>query len=294
MADSNTPTSPTEQQAKQRIRRSQNDYRALIEGELTEKTALVEYLQRMADDRLILGHRLSEWTGHAPILEEDIALANIALDLIGHASSLLEYAGQVEGEGRDEDDFAYFRDAVDYRNIKMVELPRGDFAFTIMRQFLFSVFSYYFYQKLQETKDEQLRGLAQKALKEATYHVRHSAEWVKRLGDGTEESHHRAQQALDELWAYSGEMFYMDQIDEVLIEADLAPDLHALYESWLSHVTKVIEEATLDLPEQERPEDDPLASNLSDGGRRGFHSEHLGHLLAQMQTVRREFPDAPW
>jgi ring-1,2-phenylacetyl-CoA epoxidase subunit PaaC len=294
MADSTTPTSPTEQEKQLRIRRSETTYRATQEGELTEQQALVEYLQRMADDRLILGHRISEWTGHAPILEEDIALANIALDLIGHAASLLEYTGKVEGKGRDEDDFAYFRDAVDYRNIKMVELPRGDFAFTIARQFFFSTFSYYFYQKLQETKDEQFSGLAQKALKEATYHVRHSSEWVKKLGDGTDESHQRMQDAIDELWAYTGELFYMDKVDNVLIEADLAPDLHALYEPWLKHVTEVINEATLELPESERKDDNPLTSNLSDGGRRGFHSEHLGHLLAEMQTVRRQYPDAPW
>ncbi|MGM0589660.1 MAG: 1,2-phenylacetyl-CoA epoxidase subunit PaaC [Bacteroidota bacterium] len=294
MSDIQTPQPPSEQADKQRKRRSAISYPARETSDISAKQALVEYLQRIADDRLILGHRLSEWTGHAPILEEDIALANIALDLIGHASSLLEYAGQVEGEGRDEDDFAYFRNAVDYRNIKMVELPRGDFAFTMGRIFLFSTFSYHFYQKLQDTEDEQLRGLAQKALKEATYHVRHSAGWVRKLGDGTEESHQRMQDAIDELWAYTGELFYMDDIDEILIDANLAPDLHKLYEPWIEQVENVIQEATLDIPDTEPNEQNPMTSTLSDGGRRGFHSEHLGHLLAEMQTVRREFPDAPW
>src|SRR5215471_19197461 len=170
-------------------------------------TPLFPYLLRLADDRLLLGHRLSEWCGHGPILEEDIALANISLDLIGEATLLLKLAGDVEGQGRSEDALAYFRDAIDYRNALFAELPKGDFAFTIVRQFLFSVFSLLQMETLTKSANADLAGIAAKAVKEARYHVRHSAQWVVTLGDGTEESHARAQRALDELWRYTGELF---------------------------------------------------------------------------------------
>src|SRR4051794_21990783 len=169
-----------------------------------------ESLVRLGDDRLVLGHRLSEWCGHGPILEEDIALANIALDLIGQANLFLEQAGEAEGKGRDQDALAYFREAVDYRNILMVELPKGDFAFTIARQFLFSVFSYLQMEAMQKVGITHVAGIAAKAVKEAKYHVRHSADWMVKLGDGTEESHQRLQSAVDDLWRYTGEMFLMD------------------------------------------------------------------------------------
>ena len=189
--------------------------------------AFFEYLLRLGDDRLVLGHRLSEWCGHGPILEEDIALANVALDLIGQATHFLQLAGQVEGKGRDEDALAYFRDAVDYRNVNLVELPNGDFGRTIVRQFLFDAWSVLLLDGLQRAADTKLAGIAAKAYKEARYHVRHSGEWVLRLGDGTEESHRRVQTALDELWPYTGELFATDEVDRLLASAG-APEPAAL------------------------------------------------------------------
>ncbi|RMG64656.1 MAG: phenylacetate-CoA oxygenase subunit PaaI [Calditrichaeota bacterium] len=247
---------------------------------------LFEYLLRLGDDRLILGHRLSEWCGHGPILEEDIALANLALDCIGQASVLLKEAGTVEGQGRSEDDLAYFRDAIDFRNLLLVELPKGDFGFTIVRQFLFSTFSYFFLEKLQQSAHKPLAGIAAKTFKENLYHLRHSRKWLVVLGDGTEESHQRVQNALDELWGYTEEMFYMDQVDEALMNAGIAVDLQPLKEQWLSMVREALQEATLELP-------DPDVYQHQ-GGRTGFHTEHLGHLLAEMQILPRSYPDARW
>lgn len=249
--------------------------------------SLFLYLLRLADDRLILGHRMSEWCGVGPILEEDIALANIALDQIGHAASLLEYAGQVEGQGRDQDRLAYFRDDIDYTCLQMVQLPRGDFGFTTARLFLFSLFSRLVYRHMaKHADDEQLRGLAGKHLKEIDYHVRHSREWMLRLGDGTEESHQRLQQAIDDLWMYTGEMFDMDEVDRTMVEAGNAPDLQKLRPEWRSQVEEVLDEATLTTPSDEQ--------YMVSGGRRGFHTEHLGHLLAEMQRLPRAYPEAQW
>ncbi len=250
------------------------------------KQPLFEYLLRLGDDRLILGHRLSEWCGHGPILEEDIALANLALDCIGQASVLLKEAGQVEGQGRSEDDLAYFRDAIDFRNLLLVELPRGDFGFTVVRQFLFSAFSYFFLEKLQRSAYQPLAGMAGKTFKENLYHLRHSRKWLVVLGDGTEESHRRVQAALDELWGYTEEMFFMNEVDQALIDAGVAVDLALLRESWLGMVREAVQEATLDLPDPEVYQ--------HQGGRTGFHSEHLGHLLAEMQILPRSYPDARW
>jgi ring-1,2-phenylacetyl-CoA epoxidase subunit PaaC len=247
--------------------------------------ALVEYLLRHGDDRLLLGHRLSEWCGHAPILEEDIALANIALDYVGQANLLLTLAGQLEGRGRDADAFAYFREAVEFRNLQLVELPNRDFGFTIVRQFLFAAYDVPFLDALQRSTHSELAGIATKAYKEARYHLRHSAEWVIKLGDGTDESHGRVQAALDELWRYTGELFAADDLDRRLAMAGLAPDLTALENAWRDRVTAVCREATLTTPE-------PTAAML--GGRRGRHTEHLGHLLAEMQIVARSFPGATW
>lgn len=253
---------------------------------MTRQEALFEYLLRLGDDRLVLGHRLSEWCGHGPILEEDLALANIALDNIGHAASLLEYAGEVEGKDRDQDDLAYFREATDYRNLKMVELPKGDFAFTTARQFLFSVFSQLLYEKLKESNEEQLKGMASKAYKEIQYHLRHSREWMLRLGDGTEESHKRVQDAINDLWMYTDELFFMDEVDEQMIEAGIAPDLEALRPEWKKRVEEVLNEASLEVPSDEQ--------YMASGGRTGFHTEHLGYLLAEMQILPRSFPEAEW
>jgi ring-1,2-phenylacetyl-CoA epoxidase subunit PaaC len=238
-----------------------------------------EYLVRLGDDRLVLGHRLSEWCGHGPILEEDIALANIALDLIGQANLLLEQAGKAEGKGRDQDALAYFREATDYRNILMAELPKGDFAFTIARQFFFSVFNYLQMEALSKSKHADLAGIAAKAMKEAKYHVRHSAEWMVKLGDGTAESHERMQNAVNELWRFTGEMFLFDAVDQ----AELDPA--TLEKPWRAHVDDVLQRATLTIPE---------TKYMQRGGRDGKHTEHLGHMLTEMQIVARSFPDGQW
>jgi ring-1,2-phenylacetyl-CoA epoxidase subunit PaaC len=249
------------------------------------RDALFQYLLRLGDDRLVLGHRLSEWCGHAPILEEDIALANIALDLVGQGSLLLKLAGEVEGQGRSEDALAYHRDAVEYRNALIVELPKGDFAFTIVRQFLVSVASYFQLEALTSSRHPGLAGIAAKAVKETRYHVRHSGEWVMRLGDGTEESHRRAQEALDSLWRYTGELFMSDDVDATLVQAGIASDLAPLEPKWRAQVMDVIARATL------KP---PADGYMQRGGRSGRHTEHLGHMLSEMQIVARSHPGAQW
>ena len=254
--------------------------------ELTKQEALFEYLVRLADDRLILGHRLSEWCGHGPILEEDIALANIALDYIGHAANLYEYAVEVEGEGRHRDDLVYFRNDVEYKNLKITELPRGDFGFTIARQFLFSSYSYYLYQLLSDVEDEQFRGMVEKHFKEVKYHLRHSREWVLRLGDGTEESHKRIQDAFNDIWTYIGELFHQDEVDEFLQDKNLAANTASFKSDWKDLVSDTLEEATLDVPDFDQ--------FMVEGSRQGLHTEHLGHLLAEMQHLRRSYPDGNW
>lgn len=233
----------------------------------------------------MLGHRLSEWCGHGPILEEDIALANIALDLIGQATLLLKLAGEVEGKGRSEDALAYFREAIDYRNVQMVELPNGDYAFTIVRQFLFDVFSYHLLEELQKSTNKELAGIAAKGFKEVRYHVRHSSEWVVRMGDGTAESHMRAQKALDHLWRFTGEMFETDKIDEQMIADGIGANVEAIAPKWKAVVEDVMKRATLIIP------NDPPAMT---GGRKGRHTEHLGHMLSEMQIVARSHPGAEW
>jgi ring-1,2-phenylacetyl-CoA epoxidase subunit PaaC len=246
---------------------------------------LVEYLLRLGDTSLVLGHRLSEWCGHGPALEEDIALTNIALDLVGQARLFLGYAGEVEGEGRGEDDLAYLRDVLDYRNLLLVERPNGDFAHTMARQFLFDAFNVELMAGLARSRDERLAAIAAKALKEVTYHVRHSSEWVIRLGDGTGESRARMEAALDDLWAYTGEMFAMDDVDEAMVAAGIGVDLAALKPDWDRRVDGVLAEATL-----ARPADGWMQS----GGKRGRHGEHLGYLLAEMQFLQRAYPGATW
>jgi ring-1,2-phenylacetyl-CoA epoxidase subunit PaaC len=246
---------------------------------------LFPYLLRLADDRLVLGHRLSEWCGHGPILEEDIALANIALDLIGEATLFYKLAGAAEGKGRDEDALAYFRDAVDYRNVLLVELPKGDFAVTIVRQLFFSVYSLLQMEALAKSTNAELAGVAAKAVKESRYHVRHSAQWVVTLGDGTEESHRRAQRAVNDLWRYTGELFLADAIDEEAARAGMGVDPSTLADAWRAQVTDVLQRATLAVPS---------VSYMQRGGREGKHTEHLGHLLDEMQIVARSHPGASW
>lgn len=246
---------------------------------------LFEYLCRLGDDRLVLGHRLSQWCGHAPILEEDIALANFALDFVGQAAALLRLAGEVEGKGRDEDALAYHRDENEFRNVQLVELPRGDFGFTLMRQYLFDAFDVLFLERLVKSKHETLAGIAAKALKEAKYHSRHSGEWVVRLGDGTQESHRRMQAALDELWSFTSELFVADGVDATLVEQGIGVDLPSLRTPWEITVRETIARATLTVPNDPR---------IVRGGRQGRHSEHLGHMLAEMQILQRSHPGAQW
>ena len=246
---------------------------------------LFEYVVRLGDDRLVLGHRMSEWCGHGPILEEDIALSNIALDFIGHASSLLALAGALEGKGRSEDALAYFREAVAFRNVLLVELPNGDFAFTIVRQFLFDAYSVLLWDALSRCGHEGLAAVAAKSLKEDKYHLRHSSEWVVRLGDGTEESHRRTQQALDALWRYTDELFDRDAVDAAVEAEGIVVDHAGLKSRWLAMVTEVVQRATLTLPAE---------APMRRGGRAGRHTEHLGHMLATMQIVARSHPGASW
>lgn len=246
---------------------------------------LFEYLLRLGDDRLVLGHRLSEWCGHAPILEEDIALANIALDLIGQANLLLTLAAQTEDKERDADALAYLRDAIDYRNVLLVELPKGDFAVTIARQFLFSMFAMLQADALRDSTNKDLGGIAAKMHKEAKYHVRHSGEWMLKLGDGTEESHRRLQSAIDDLWRYSGELFLGDDLERRLADARVAVDSSTLERPWSEHVLDVLRRSGITVPE---------VKWMQRGGRLGRHTEHLGHMLAEMQVLQRQHPEATW
>ncbi len=242
-----------------------------------EETSFVRQLLERADDALILGHRLSEWTGHAPLLEEELALANIALDLIGQARSLYEYAGTLTGHS--EDQLAYLRDAQGWRNCLIMELPNGDFAFSIARLLLVSAFVDPFWRAAMASSDATVAAIAAKAEKETAYHLRHAGEWLIRLGDGTEESHHRAQAAIDSLWPYTGELFEASAGDGVF--ADPA----TLRAAWKASVDNILSQATL-----ARPEDGWMQS----GGRGGRHTEHLGYLLADMQFLQRAYPGASW
>lgn len=247
---------------------------------------LFEYLLRLGDDRLVLGHRMSEWCGHGPILEEDIAMSNIALDLIGHSASLLKLAGEVEAKGRDQDALAYFREGVEYRNALIVELPKGDFGFTMVRQFLFDAYSVLLWDALSHAGHETLAAIAAKCLKEDKYHLRHSSEWVVRLGDGTDESKARVQKSLDELWRYAAELFDHDAVDDVVAASHgVVVDHDSIKSRWSTMVAEVIERATLTLPTD---------TSTRRGGRRGRHTEFLGHMLAEMQIVARSHPGATW
>lgn len=246
---------------------------------------LFEYLLRLADDRLILGHRLSEWCGHAPILEEDIALANIALDLIGQANLLLTTAAAEENAGRDADALAFLRDGLDYRNALIVELPRGDFAFTIARQFLFSTYAMLHADALRGSSHADLAGIAEKAWKENKYHVRHSGEWMLKLGDGTDESRGRVQAAVNDLWRYTGELFASDELEKRLVARKVAVDSSSLRPAWDAQVGDIMKRAGVRAPD---------VKWMQTGGRAGKHTEHLGHLLAEMQTLQRQHPGATW
>ncbi|QWG19996.1 phenylacetate-CoA oxygenase subunit PaaC [Bradyrhizobium sediminis] len=249
------------------------------------ETPLLLYTLRRADDALILGHRLSEWCGHAPILEEDMALANMALDLLGQARELYTYAAEVEGRGNDEDKLAYLRDVRQYRNLLLLEQPNGDFARSMVRQLFYSAFADLYWRAMMISSDATLAAIAAKSEKESAYHLRHSSEWIVRLGDGTEESHARAQGAIDDLWAFTGEMFEVDAGERALIDAGIAVDPAGLRSQWLDTVSGVVGEATLVLPSNDW---------MQQGGRDGRHSEHLGHLLSELQSMQRTFPGVAW
>jgi ring-1,2-phenylacetyl-CoA epoxidase subunit PaaC len=249
------------------------------------ETPLVLFTLRRADDALILGHRLSEWCGHAPMLEEDMALANMGLDLLGQARELYSYAAKTEGKGNDEDKFAFLRDVRQYRNLLLVEQPNGDFAHTIVRQFFYAAFADPYWRAMTKSSDATLAAIAAKSEKESAYHLRHSSEWMIRLGDGTAESHARTQAAIDDLWAFTGEMFEADEGERTLIETGAVIDPTALHAQWLRTVSGVLSEATLS---------PPGAEWMQKGGRSGRHSEHLGHLLSELQSMQRTFPGASW
>ena len=246
---------------------------------------VARYALRRADDALILGHRLSEWTGKAPILEEEMALANMALDLIGQSRVLYSYAAEIEGKGRTEDDFAYLRRERDYQNILLVERPNGDFAATMLRQFFFAAFMYPYWKAMMASKDATLAAIAAKAEKEMAYHLRHSTEWVMRLGDGTKESHRRLADALADLWAYTGEIFEADAEERALIARGILVDPESLRALWNATVRDTLAAANLEVPQ---------AAWMQTGGRKGQHSEHLGHLLSELQYVQRMIPGAVW
>lgn len=252
---------------------------------MTDKTNLFQYLLRLADDHLILSQRLGEWCGEAPTLEEDLALANIALDLIGQARSVYGYASDVEGKGRDEDQLAFVRVERDYRNALIAEQPNGDFAHTIARQFFVAAFMVPFWREMEKSSDSMLAAIAAKASKEVAYHLRHASEWVIRLGDGTEESRERMVEALDDLFIFTGEMFEVDETVEVMIKSAVCPDPSALMGEWLQTVQSVIEEATLEMPD---------TGFMQTGGRLGRHTEHLGHILSELQYMQRTYPGQVW
>lgn len=245
-----------------------------------------QYLLRLADNSLVLSQRLCEWCGKGPALEEDMALANVALDLIGQARFWFSYAGELEGKGRDEDQLAFLRDAHDFRNLLLVEQPNGTYADTLARQFYFDTWHFLLLQQLVKSTDARIASIAEKSLKEVSYHVRRSGDLVVRLGDGTNKSHAMMQTALDELWMYTDEMFQGDAVDEAMAAQGMAPDPAALRAPWLEHMREVFEEATLVMP--------PADAWMQKGGKQGVHTENLGYLLAEMQFLQRAYPGAAW
>jgi ring-1,2-phenylacetyl-CoA epoxidase subunit PaaC len=247
--------------------------------------ALFDYACRLGDDSLVLGQRLSEWCGHAPMLEVDLSLANVGLDLIGQATLFLELAGQAEGNGRSADDLAFLRDVLDFKNCLLVEQPNGDFAQTMARQFLFSNYQELLFHELQRSTNVTIAAIAAKAVKEVAYHTRLANEWMVRLGDGTEESRTRVAAGLDWMWRFADELFEVDAATEPLIANGVACDVRALKPEWDSRIAKVLAEVTLELPRARR---------ATRGGRIGHHSEHLGHLLTEMQFLQRAYPGSKW
>lgn len=245
----------------------------------------LDYLLHLADNALILGHRNSEWCGHGPVLEQDIAISNIALDLLGQARNFYQYVAELSGNGATEDSLAYLREVVEFKNDLIAELPNGDWAHTVLRQFFFSNYQYLLYQQLQSSGDERIAAIAEKSLKEVTYHLRWSSEWVIRLGDGTEESHDRINHALEYLWPYTGELTTSASYETAAVADGIGADVSQLREQWLQKVSSVFGEATLTVPE---------IGWMQSGGKTGRHTEHLGYILAEMQYLQRTYPGAEW
>ena len=256
----------------------------MVSSETTQQD-LFQYVIRLGDNALINGQRLAEWCGRGPFVEEDIAMTNIALDLVGRARMLLSYAGEVEGEDRTEDDLAYLRNEREFRNFQIMELPAGDFAFTMARQFFVDAYDYFYYQALQHSVDSTLAGISAKTLKECEYHLRHSGEWIIRLGDGTEQSHAKISGAVAEVMPFTFEFFDADGIDQAMQAHQIGVDLKTVELLWNEKVNSVLKEATL-----ERPQPKYTRS----GGRQGLHSEHIGYLLAEMQSLQRAIPGQDW
>ncbi|MFT5134051.1 MAG: ring-1,2-phenylacetyl-CoA epoxidase subunit PaaC [Gammaproteobacteria bacterium] len=246
---------------------------------------VLQYAVRLGDDSLILGHRLSEWCRNGPFLEEDIALTNVALDYIGRTRMFYGYAAELSGGQRTEDDFAYLRDCREYQNLLINELPGGDFAYTMARQVILDVYYYYFLSELMKSSDAGLAAIAGKAIKETQYHLRRSTDWTMRLGDGTEESHARLQKAFDEIWGYTPEMFEQDELELQLVDLGIAVNTAELKPLWESKITEILTEATIELPD---------SSWTVRGGRLGIHTEHLGHLLSELQYMQRSYPGLQW
>ncbi|HEY1149773.1 MAG TPA: 1,2-phenylacetyl-CoA epoxidase subunit PaaC [Pseudoduganella sp.] len=246
----------------------------------------VNYLLRLGDNAMVLSQRLAELCGKGPALEEDMALSNVSLDLLGQTRMWYSYASELEGAGRDEDKMAFLRDAHDYKNVLLVEQPNGNYGFTMMRQFFFDTWHYFLIGALTKSSDPRIAEIAEKSLKEVTYHLRRSGDLVVRLGDGTELSHKYMQSAADELWMFTGEVFNYDEVDEAMVAAGVAPPAAMLREQWLAHVSDIFGEATLTMP--------PADAWMQKGGKQGRHSEHLGYLLAEMQFLQRAYPGAEW
>lgn len=252
--------------------------------------SLSNYLLHLADSSLIMGHRLSEWTGHGPSLEQDIAITNIALDLIGQSRNFYQYAATlIEGNNGQiitEDSLAYLRDGHEFKNFLLSELPNGNWGKSILKIFFFSTWQYFVYQKLIYSADRQLAAIAEKSLKEVTYHMRWSGEWVQRLGDGTAESHLKIQEALDDLWPYTGELFVAESWEKDLNETGIGMDVHSVKEDWLKKVSGIIHLATLPMPD--------VNAWMQSGGKKGVHTEHLGYILTEMQFLQRAYPGCEW
>lgn len=252
---------------------------------MTTQEATYKYTLRLGDNALILGQRLSELCSKGPILEEDLALTNISLDMIGRTQALLKYAANIEGNGKTEDDLAYRRAENNYYNHLIMEQPNGDFAHTIARQLFVSVFEYLFYTELEKSKDETLAAIASKTIKEIKYHMQHAVDWTLRLGDGTSESHKRMQKAINDLWMYTGEFFEMDHLDTFLLHQHISVNVIPLKAEWQSYIKTVLSNATLLVPED---------SYMQTGSKKGVHTENLGHILSEMQYLQRAYPDAKW